>query len=187
MLATCRASASTAFAAETAARDGAVVIPAFAVGRTQEIMYHLVQLERAGRIPKLPCFIDSSMAMRATEVYRAHRQELDYSVGHWTAQYTPHQVMMMLQRAGIAAGAVQSAEDLYCDPHLRERGFAREVFHPRVGWLTRAGATVRFGGRARMADDFAHAAGEDNEAVLGDLLGMSGDQIRDLVERQVLR
>jgi metallo-beta-lactamase family protein len=62
---------------ETAAREGAVIIPAFAVGRTQEIMYHLTQLERAGRIPKIPCYLDSPMAMRATEVYRAHRQDLD--------------------------------------------------------------------------------------------------------------
>ena len=62
---------------ETAARDGATVIPAFAVGRTQEIMYHLTELERAGRIPRIPCYIDSPMAMRATDVYRAHRHELD--------------------------------------------------------------------------------------------------------------
>jgi crotonobetainyl-CoA:carnitine CoA-transferase CaiB-like acyl-CoA transferase len=117
----------------------------------------------------------------------AHRQELDYLVGKWTAQYTPHQVMVMLQRAGIPAGAVQTAEDLYRDPHLRERGSAREVFHPRVGWLTQVGRTMRFAGQSRSSDDFAHAAGEDNEAVLGEILGMPRDQIRDLVERQVLR
>jgi crotonobetainyl-CoA:carnitine CoA-transferase CaiB-like acyl-CoA transferase len=116
-----------------------------------------------------------------------YRQELDYWVGKWTAQYTPHQVMIVLQRAGIAAGAVQTAEDLYRDPHLRERGFAREVLHPQVGWLTRAGPTVRLANQARMSDGYAHVAGEDNEAVLGDILGMSSEQIRDLAERQVLR
>jgi hypothetical protein len=46
---------------------------------------------------------------------------------------------------------------------------------------------VRFAGQSRSIDDFAHAAGEDNEAVLGEILGMPRDQIRDLVERQVLR
>ncbi|HXU88254.1 MAG TPA: MBL fold metallo-hydrolase [Methylomirabilota bacterium] len=61
----------------TAAREGAIVIPAFAVGRTQEIMYHLERLEQTGRIPKIPCYIDSPMAIRATEVYRAHRHEFD--------------------------------------------------------------------------------------------------------------
>ncbi len=73
----------------------------------------------------------------------AYRQELDYWIGEWTAKYTPHQVMMLLQREGIAAAAVQTAEDLYRDPHLRERGFAREVFHPQIGWVTRAGPSVR--------------------------------------------
>ena len=59
-----------------------------------------------------------------------HRGELDSLVESWTKRHTPHQVMMILQRDGIAAGIVQTAEDLYRDPHLRERGFAREVFHP---------------------------------------------------------
>jgi crotonobetainyl-CoA:carnitine CoA-transferase CaiB-like acyl-CoA transferase len=116
-----------------------------------------------------------------------YRRELDFWIATWTAQFTPHQVMIMLQRAGIAAGVVQTAEDLYCDPHLRERGFAREVFYPRVGWLTRAGSTVRLSNQAHAPGAYAHVAGEDNETVLGDILGMSGEQIRDLTERQVLR
>lgn len=116
-----------------------------------------------------------------------YRQELDYWIGKWTAQYTPHQVMLMLQRAGIAAGVVQTAEDLYCDPHLRERGFSREVFHPQVGWVTRAGPTVRDANHAAAPDSFSHVAGEDNERVLGEILGMSREEIHDLTERQVLR
>jgi len=128
---------------------------------------------------------DHRFSEPATRV--VYRQELDYWVGKWTAQHTPHQVMIMLQRAGIAAGVVQTAEDLYRDPHLRERGFAREVFHPQVGWLTRAGSTVRLSNQAHAPGGYAHVAGEDNEAVLGDILGLSGEQIRDLAERQVLR
>jgi crotonobetainyl-CoA:carnitine CoA-transferase CaiB-like acyl-CoA transferase len=117
----------------------------------------------------------------------SYRQELDYWIGKWTAQFTPHQVMIMLQRAGIAAAVVQTAEDLYRDPHLRERGFAREIFHPRVGWITRAGPSVRIGEHAPARQSFAHVAGEDNESVLGEVLGMSREEIRDLAERQVLR
>ena len=61
----------------------------------------------------------------------ANRAELDAAIEAWTAKYTPHQVMLILQRDGIAAGVVQTAEDLYRDPHLRERGFAREVYSSR--------------------------------------------------------
>jgi metallo-beta-lactamase family protein len=58
-------------------RKGMVVIPAFAVGRTQEILYHLSNLEDAGRIPVVDVFVDSPMACDATPIYLAHRDEHD--------------------------------------------------------------------------------------------------------------
>ncbi|HEY2919475.1 MAG TPA: CoA transferase [Candidatus Binatia bacterium] len=116
-----------------------------------------------------------------------YRQELDYWIEKWTAKYTPHQVMVMLQREGIAAAVVQTAEDLYRDPHLRERGFAREVHHPQVGWVTRAGPSVRLTEHGFTPRGFTRTAGEDNEAVLRNLLGMSSAEISDLVDRKVLR
>ena len=116
-----------------------------------------------------------------------HRKELDQAVEAWTAKFTPHQVMVMLQREGIAAGVVQTAEDLYRDPHLRERGFAHEVFHPSVGWVTRAGPSVRLTEHGHQPPGAAHGAGDDNETVLGELLGLPTEVIRDLGERKVLR
>jgi len=62
---------------EAVARGGAIVIPAFAVGRTQELMYHLSHLEKAGRIPRLPTYVDSPMAIEATEIYCAHPEDFD--------------------------------------------------------------------------------------------------------------
>jgi metallo-beta-lactamase family protein len=62
---------------DTAARGGVVVIPAFAVGRTQEILYYLRQLEEAQRIPSLPVFVDSPMACDATPIYLAHAEDHD--------------------------------------------------------------------------------------------------------------
>jgi metallo-beta-lactamase family protein len=59
------------------ARGGAIVIPAFAVGRTQEVLYLLRELEQAGRIPVLPTWVDSPMATDATPVYRSHREDHD--------------------------------------------------------------------------------------------------------------
>jgi crotonobetainyl-CoA:carnitine CoA-transferase CaiB-like acyl-CoA transferase len=115
-----------------------------------------------------------------------YRQELDYWIEKWTTKHTPHQVMVMLQREGIAAAVVQTAEDLYRDPHLRERGFAREVYHPLVGWVTRAGSSVRLTEHGFTPHGFTHTAGEDNEAVLRDFLGMSSAEISDLVDRKVL-
>jgi metallo-beta-lactamase family protein len=62
---------------EAAHRGGAVIIPAFAVGRTQEVLWRLRALEDAGRIPALPVYADSPMALNVTDVYRRHPEEHD--------------------------------------------------------------------------------------------------------------
>ena len=63
--------------AQTAARGGTVLIPAFAVGRTQELLVYLYQLKRDKRIPDLPVFLDSPMAIDASDIFcrypRYHR------------------------------------------------------------------------------------------------------------------
>ncbi len=58
-------------------KGGNVVIPAFAVGRTQDMLYLLADLTRQGRIPKLSVFVDSPMATAATEITYKHMELLD--------------------------------------------------------------------------------------------------------------
>lgn len=62
---------------QTARRGGKLVIPAFSVGRTQTIIYFLHQLMNARELPDVPIFVDSPMAVRATEVFRAHPECFD--------------------------------------------------------------------------------------------------------------
>ncbi|MBN1399250.1 MAG: MBL fold metallo-hydrolase [Anaerolineae bacterium] len=62
---------------ETAARGGKVIIPAFSVGRTQEIVYALHRLVDADQIPRLPVFVDSPLSVNATEVFRLHPEYYD--------------------------------------------------------------------------------------------------------------
>ena len=62
-------------------RGGSIVIPAFAIGRTQTFMYYLRQLEDQQRIPRLPVYVDSPMALSATDLYLKYKAEhdLDFS------------------------------------------------------------------------------------------------------------
>ena len=60
-----------------AERGGAILVPAFAVGRTQELLWMLRALEEAGRIPTLPIYVDSPMAIEVTELYSRHQEEHD--------------------------------------------------------------------------------------------------------------
>lgn len=58
-------------------KKGNVIIPAFAVGRTQEIIYLLVEMYRQGRLPKMNIYVDSPMATKATEITAKHWALLD--------------------------------------------------------------------------------------------------------------
>jgi metallo-beta-lactamase family protein len=62
---------------DAAARGGALVVPAFAVGRVQELVWTLRRLEDEGRIPTLPVFLDSPMAIDVTEIYCRHPEDHD--------------------------------------------------------------------------------------------------------------
>jgi metallo-beta-lactamase family protein len=59
----------------TVDRGGTVVIPAFAIGRAQSLLYHLWKLKTAGRLVKVPIYLDSPMAIDATELLHAHRAD----------------------------------------------------------------------------------------------------------------
>lgn len=64
---------------ETAALGGRVLIPAFAVGRTQELLYDLHQMRVAGDIPRIPVYVDSPLASATTGVYEMHPDAYDGS------------------------------------------------------------------------------------------------------------
>lgn len=59
----------------TVNRGGSVIIPAFAVGRTQQVMFYLRELEDEGKIPKIPLYVDSPLAIEATELYCKHLED----------------------------------------------------------------------------------------------------------------
>ncbi len=62
---------------ETADRHGKVVIPSFAIGRVEEVLYWLKRLEEEKRIPVLPVYVDSPMAVQALQFYAQRVDELD--------------------------------------------------------------------------------------------------------------
>jgi metallo-beta-lactamase family protein len=63
---------------ETADRKGKLIIPSFAIGRVEEVLYWLKKLEETNRVPVLPVYVDSPMAVQALEFYKRHAHELDH-------------------------------------------------------------------------------------------------------------
>ncbi|MEO7454061.1 MAG: MBL fold metallo-hydrolase [Fimbriimonadales bacterium] len=62
---------------EAVKRGGMVIVPAFAIGRTQDLLYLLHELQLAGRLPQMPMFVDSPMAIDATAIYSKHHEDHD--------------------------------------------------------------------------------------------------------------
>ena len=65
---------------ETLKQNGKVIIPAFSVGRTQQIVYVLHELTLAGQLPRVPMFVDSPLSVNATEIYRLHPECFNSSI-----------------------------------------------------------------------------------------------------------
>ena len=64
-------------------KKGKLIIPAFSVGRTQEIVYMLDQMETAGLLPKIPVYVDSPLAVNATQVFGAHPECYDNNLNEY--------------------------------------------------------------------------------------------------------
>ena len=65
---------------DTYARRGKVIIPSFAIGRVEEVLYWLFKLEDEQRLPQMPIYVDSPMAIKGIEFYRARHDELDKEI-----------------------------------------------------------------------------------------------------------
>lgn len=87
---------------ETIERGGKVIIPAFAVGRTQEVLFILRQLEEAGRLPNIPIYLNSPLAIDATAIYLHYAHEQAFfneaiTDGH---EFRPNRLEMIYDAEG---------------------------------------------------------------------------------------
>ena len=72
--------------ARTVARGGKVIVPAFAVGRTQELVYNLHQMIDRGELPRVPVIVDSPLAVNATNIFRQHPECFDEETREFVRQ-----------------------------------------------------------------------------------------------------
>lgn len=112
--------------------------------------------------------------------------ELDNNIEKWTRQYTPHQVMKMLQFFGVAAGAVQNNEDVYYDLQLRNQGFMVEQDLPRLGEIDISGLPVHLSEGQRVPSNTTSILGQHNDYVFRQLLNMTREEISSLEQARVI-
>jgi metallo-beta-lactamase family protein len=78
---------------DTVERGGKVIIPSFAVGRTQELVYCLHKMLDSGDVPKMPVFVDSPLAVNATDIFKAHTEVFDEETKAFIAKDIHHSAL----------------------------------------------------------------------------------------------
>ena len=106
-----------------------------------------------------------------------NQDQIDAAISDWTRDRDANELMHMLQLDGIAATPVMSGQDIFDDPHYQERGLLELVDHPSTGPYLLPGAAWKMSrtpGRIRWPSP---RLGEHNDAVFGQLLGMSAESV----------
>lgn len=125
----------------------------------------------------------------ATTLSRWQNQdEMDKLVEQWTMLHDHYEVMHALQKAGITAGAVLNTVELLNDPHLKARGTFNVIDRAVVGThpCPVPTAPMKFSGLNVTVQRPAPTLGQHNEYVLGEILGISSDEIKKLAEEKVI-
>lgn len=112
--------------------------------------------------------------------------ELDRMVGEWTATLDARTVMETLQSAGVAAGVVQRAPDSLADPQLKWDGAIIGLDHPVAGKRLYPGVPFRLSGCSPFQSKRAPLLGEHTEEICRELLKMSDEEIKRLLDENVL-
>lgn len=111
---------------------------------------------------------------------KENEAELNELIEAWTRNYTAVEVMTKLQTAGVAAGVVSNARDLYEDPQLEERGLFWKTEHKELGQFTSLGQAFRLSKTPAKLYRPAPLVGEHIEYVCTELLGMSDKEFVQL-------
>ncbi|HTW87407.1 MAG TPA: CoA transferase [Candidatus Binataceae bacterium] len=116
-----------------------------------------------------------------------NREELDRQVASWTANHQAEAAMTILQRAGVPAGLVENGVDLCTrDPQLQFRNFWAAVKRPDGSDTYVSGIPYRLSATPGAIRSNAPEVGENNEYVLGELLGLSPAEREELYAHQVV-
>jgi len=115
-----------------------------------------------------------------------HQDQLDNLIGKWTIKHTHYEVMEMLQSEGVAAVPAFSNQELFNDPHCKDRECFVSVNHPEEGEMYVVAPPWKFSETPAKVTSAAPLLGQHNEYVFGELLGIPKDEISRLVAEKVL-
>ncbi|MBN1568548.1 MAG: CoA transferase [Acidobacteria bacterium] len=117
---------------------------------------------------------------------KTNEAALDALMEAWTIDHTPEEVMAVLQSAGVPAGIVENAADIFQDPQLRERGLFWPMEHSEIGMFTHLGSSMVLSETLARSSTPSPCIGEHNEYVLTKILGKTDEEFVELLAAGVL-
>ncbi|GAG12899.1 unnamed protein product, partial [marine sediment metagenome] len=118
---------------------------------------------------------------------KEHETELEQLINAWTADNDAYELMEELQRRGVPAGVVQGAREMLADEHLKERGYYVYLDHPETGRTAYDGPPFKLSKTPGELRSPAPLLGEHTEYVCKEILGLSDEEIADLLVAGVLQ
>lgn len=146
---------------ETFQKGGALLVPSFAIGRTQELLYYISLLQEQGKCPRIPIYIDSPMATSVTQVYEKNREEHDVE----TEEALKRNINLM-EPSGLI--------------YIRDRQQSIELNHQKGPMMIISGSGMANGGR--IVHHLIHRLGDPNTTVLFTGYQAEGTLGRDLID-----
>lgn len=122
-----------------------------------------------------------TMALRA-----AHGDEINQIVADWVAERTAAELQEVLDRHEVPFGFAYSVADIFADPHIAARGSIETVEDPTIGPVRMQGVYPRFSRTPGAVQGGAPQLGTDTDAVYGELLGLSDDELAALRKERVI-
>lgn len=111
----------------------------------------------------------------------ANQDEIEAKLSEWTQDKPPKTVMDAMLSEGVPAGVVQRSSDLQQDPQLAHRRFFRDLDHQEMGIIPYPGHQFRISGYDSGPRSAAPVLGQHNEEVLREVLGMTEDEITEVI------
>ena len=116
---------------------------------------------------------------------KKNEEELNELIGGWTSNFTPYEIMINLQKVGVAAGIAQNTEELHSDPQLVHRQHFVRLNHAEIGHYTGYLPSFRLSNTPPELEMPAPCLGEHNYHVYTEVLGLSDEEFAELCSEGV--
>jgi benzylsuccinate CoA-transferase BbsF subunit len=116
---------------------------------------------------------------------KKNEDKINRLIADWTINFKPEEVMTRMQSAGVPAGVVKNAADIYDDPQLRQRHLFWSLHHPDMGLFTHLGQSFELSKTPAQACMPSPRLGEHTEYVCTKILGMTDEEFVELADAGV--